>query len=361
MRTSVMARGPWRRLAVTAAVVCVALSSAACGGGSDPGASSVNYASLSVDQLYQKAKSEGEVVLYSALSDDDIATLQAGFSKQYPGIKVTHFQEQGEQSASKLTEEYKAGVYKADVLDTDQNTIYAVGQEGLLAKYDAPVATNVDKSLKQTYFTGYRIQVKPIAYNTKLVSPADAPKDYQDLLDPKWNGKLCQEATDVSVFADRIQQVGQAAGTQYWKTLHSHGLRFISGQTNLVQAIEAGDCPIAVAANVHTVAKDASKGAPIAWVKTEPMYANYDAVGVAVKAPHPYAARLWVNYLLSQEGQQAIADAWRVPANPDVAPKEPELKDRDFKLILAGDDVMKNFSKYNTLWYTSTGRPVVGG
>jgi iron(III) transport system substrate-binding protein len=351
------------RLIAVASIAIVIGGTAACGGPAGAQASKANdkFNGMTLDQLYQGAKKEGAVVLYSALSDDDLKTISAGFDKEYPGIKIEHFQEQGEDSASKMSEEARAGVYKADVLDTDQNTMYAVGQAGLLAKYNAPVATNVDPRLKQTYFTGYRIQVKPISYNTKIISAADAPTGYTDLLDPKYDNKLCAEASEVSVFADMLQQMGQDQGTQFWKTLHQHGLRFVDGQTNLVQSLVSGDCPIAVSANVHTVAKDIAKGAPLAWVKTDPLYANYDGVGVAAKAPHPYAARLWVNYVLSETGQQAIANAYRVPANKSVQPKEPELQNNNYTLVLAGDTVMTNFTKLNNLWYTTTGRPVVGG
>ena len=355
--------GRLKRLVVAASIVGITLTfAAACGtSGGSSADSSVDYNSLSVDQLYQKAKTEGTLTLYSALSDDDLKTITDGFDKTYPGIKVERFQQQGEDSGAKMSEEARAGVYKADVLDADQDVMYAVGQSGLLAKYNAPVATDVNPALKKTYFTGYRLQVKPISWNTSKIPAADAPTGYSDLLDPKYSGKICAEASEVSVFADMLQQMGQAQGVQFWKTLTSHGLRFVDGQTNLVQSLISGDCPIAVSANVHTVAKNISKGAPMAWLKTDPLYANYDGVGVAAKAPHPYAARLWVNYVLSQTGQQAIADAWRVPANKTVQPKEKELQNNNYTLVLAGDDVMTNYAKLNALWYTTTNRPVVGG
>jgi ABC-type Fe3+ transport system substrate-binding protein len=82
---------------------------------------------------------------------------------------------------------------------------------------------------------------------------------------------------------------------------------------------------------------------------------------VAAKAPHPYAARLYANYLISQEGQATVVKAYRVPVNQKVEPKEKELANHDYNAVIAGDDVMKNFTKYNDLYYTSTGRPVVGG
>lgn len=347
------------RLAALLSVAGVCLLVTACSGSTSTSAPDTQkFNGMTVDQLYEGAKQEGTLVLYASDTGQDLIP---GFEQQYPGVKVQYFQQQGEQSASKAAAEARAGVYNVDVIDTEQDTIYALSQTGLLAQNSPPDGADVDAKYKNPYFTGYRVQLKPIAYNTKLIQAGDVPKSLNDLTDPKWANKICAEPTEVSVFADMVQNLGQDQTEQYWKTLTSHGLRFVSGQTNLVQSVVSGDCPVAVAANLHTVAADAAKGAPIGWVKTDPLYGNYGAAGVAAKAPHPYAARLWANYVLSQAGQQAVVNAYRVPSNHLVAPREPELADNKYNAVIAGDEVMKNFSKYNTLYYTTTGRPPTGG
>ena len=364
MITKLINGGRFRRgrapLALMAASA-MAMTLAACGGSSDSGPSTkgVDFDKLTVAQLYAKAKVEGEVAVNSGASDDDMKIIAAGFNKLYPGIKIVHFEQQGEDSAAKLSAEANAGVYKTDLLDTEQNTAYEVAKAGLLAKYTPPAAAKFDARLKQPEFTGYRIQIKAITYNTDKVKGADVPTGYQDLLDPKWKNKVCVEESEVSTFADMLTDLGRDKGLAYWKALNANGLRFVKGQSDLVQAVVAGDCPISVAANVHSTAQQMAKGAPINWVKTDPLYANYGALGIVAKAPHPYAARLWMNYLLSDAGQQSVADDYRIPANSEVQPKEPELKQGTFKMVLAGIDVMKNFTEYNNLFYKTTGRPVV--
>lgn len=357
-------RGFGRRVTALAATAAAAMALVACGSGGENGTSAaesgIDWNSLTVEQLYEGAKKEGKFVLFSGQSSDDLEVLGARFHEQYPGIEIEHFEQVGEDSASKLTAEANAGVHTTDIIDTEQNTIYQLAQLGLLSEYTPPQAAGFDQRLRKPWFTGHRIQIKPITYNTARVSPADAPQTYSDLLDPQWNGKLCAEASEVSVFADMLQDMGRDAGIEYWKQLSANGLRFVSGQTNLVESVISGDCSIAVAANVHNVAKAMADGAPVAWVKTDPLYANYGALGVADRAPHPYAARLWMNYVLSDAGQQSVADDWRIPANPDVQPKEPELAQGTFTMVLAGDEVMENFADYNKLFYETTGRPVVG-
>jgi ABC-type Fe3+ transport system substrate-binding protein len=355
--------GRRRRTAIAlAAAVTMSLGLAACGGSEAKSSSEsgVDFNKLTLDELYAGAKKEGKIVINNGASDEEMKAIAAPFNKLYPGIKIEHYEQQGEDSASKLLAEASAGVYETDLLDTEQNSIYAIAQEGLLAKYSPPVAADFDKRLKTPWFTGHRIQVKVITYNTKKVSAAEAPKSYAELLDPKWKDKLCVEESEVSTFADMIEDMGKDEAVKYWKDLTANGLQFIKGQQNVVESVSAGECLVSVAANVHSVAQQAEKGAPVAWVKTDPMYANFGALGVVDKAPHPYGARLWVNFILSDEGQKSVAADWRIPANADVQPKEPELKQGTFNMVLAGIDVMKNFADYNKLFYETTGRPVIG-
>jgi iron(III) transport system substrate-binding protein len=343
-----------------AVVTAGALALAGCGSssGGSGAASASRYDRVTTDQLYAAAKKEGRLVLYAPDVGGD---MYPGFEKAYPGIKVQYFEEQGEQSASKMASEARAGVYNVDVIDTEQNTIYELAQAKLLAKYNAPGAKDVDAKYKTDYFVGYRVQLKPMSYNTSKVAAADVPKSLSDLTQPKYKGKICAEPTEVSVFADMVQVLGQNATVRYWQTLTKNGLRFVSGQTDLVQAVISGDCPIAVSANLHTVAKNMAKNAPIAWVKSDPLYGNYGAIGVAAQAPHPAAARLYEDYAISQRGQQSVIDAYRVPVNNNVTPKEPQLANHDYTALIAGSKVMTNFTRYNDLYYTATGRPVVGG
>ncbi|MGH3741882.1 MAG: ABC transporter substrate-binding protein [Micromonosporaceae bacterium] len=353
------ARSP---LALVAAMT-LPLALAACSdSGPGPSAESgIDYDSLSVDELYEGAKEEGKVVVNNGASPEEMEVIAEKFHELYPGIEIEHFEQQGEDSAAKLLAEANAGVYETDLLDTEQNSAYAIAQEGLLAEYAPPVAENFDDRLKQPWFTGHRIQIKAITYNTEKVSEADAPDDYQDLLDPKWKGRLCVEESEVSTFADMLQDMGREEGIAYWKDLHeTNEIQFIKGQGAVVESVIAGECHVSVAANVHSTSQAIEEGAPIKWVKTDPLYANFGAVGVVKNAPHPYAARLWVNYLLSDDGQQSVANDWRIPANQEVQPKQPDLQQGTYNMVLAGEEVMKNFSEYNSLFYETTGRPVVG-
>src|SRR5690606_21243336 len=138
----------------------------------------------------------------------------------------------------------QAGVYITDLLDTEQNTAFAISQAGLLAEYSPPTAAAFDEQLKFPYFTGYRVQIKVIAYNTDKVPAADAPTGYQDLLQPKFKDRICIEESEVSTFADSIEAWGEDEALAFWTDLTANGLRFVKGQQNLVQSVVAGECDL---------------------------------------------------------------------------------------------------------------------
>lgn len=309
--------------------------------------------------LIEGAKKEGELNLYSVQSGDDLKKSDPEFQSMYPFLKMNRYREDGEQLGAKLVAEARAGTHIADILDVAQEVMHVVGKAGLLAEYDAPERQAIDAKFKQQFFTNYRIQTKPISYNTRLISKDQAPKGYEELLDPKWKGKLVMEPTDASVFAGTIQLWGEEKALQFWKGVTANGLQFRAGQTQLVQLLAAGEFPVAVAANLHTIEQEKPKGAPMDWVNTKPLFSSTGAVAVTKDAPHPNAGRLWVRYQLSKNGQEAVADTGRVPVNPAVPPKHQRMKDEGYEVLLSGSIILEQYERLNKLFFEVTGRPVV--
>jgi iron(III) transport system substrate-binding protein len=310
-------------------------------------------------QLIEGAKKEGELHLYSVQSGDDLKRSDPEFQQLYPFIKMNRYREDGEVLGAKLMAEARAGTHIADILDVAQEVMFVAAKAGLLAEYEAPERQTIDAKFKHQFFTNYRIQTKPISYNTRLLSKDQAPKGYDELLDQKWKGKLVMEPTDASVFAGTIQLWGEEKALQFWRGVTANGLQFRAGQTQLVQLLAAGEFPVAVAANLHTIEQEKPKGAPLDWVNTKPLFSSTGAVAVTKNAQHPNAARLWVRYQLSKNGQEAVADTGRVPVNPAVPPKHQRLKDEGFDLLLSGNIILDQYERLNKLFFEVTGRPVV--
>jgi iron(III) transport system substrate-binding protein len=159
------------------------------------------------------------------------------------------------------------------------------------------------------------------AYNTQAVKKADLPKKWDDLLDPKWKGKLGIEGKDDDWFATVVQQLGgEPKGVEFFRKLaDSNGISVRKGHTLLNNMVVSGEVPLALTVYNYMPQQAKDKGAPIDWFVIEPAIARSNAVGIAVKAKHPNAALLFYEYLLGPDGQKAMTSIDYVPTNTKVA------------------------------------------
>jgi iron(III) transport system substrate-binding protein len=157
------------------------------------------------------------------------------------------------------------------------------------------------------------------AYNTGAVKKAELPKTYQDLLDPKWKGRLGYEVENIDWFVTVVQSMGEAKGLQFFRDLAStNGISVRKGHTNLTNMVAAGEVPVALTVYNYMPEQLKKKGAPIDWTVLQPAVVRGNAVGVMKNAKNPAAAALFMDYLLG-EGQQAYADLEYLPANTKIA------------------------------------------
>jgi iron(III) transport system substrate-binding protein len=159
------------------------------------------------------------------------------------------------------------------------------------------------------------------AYNTQAVKKADLPKKWDDLLDPKWKGKLGIEGKDDDWFATVVQQLGgEPKGVEFFRKLaDSNGISVRKGHTLLNNMVVSGEVPLALTVYNYMPQQAKDKGAPIDWFVIEPAIARSNAVGIAVKAKHPNASLLFYEYLLGPDGQKAMTSIDYVPTNTKVA------------------------------------------
>ena len=169
-----------------------------------------------------------------------------------------------------------------------------------------------------------------MGYNTKLVPPAEVPKSYADLLAPKWRGKLGIESSNVAWFASVAKAMGDDKGLAYFQNLAATGPQVRSGHTLLTELVVAGEVPIALTVYNQAVDKLKEKGAPIEWKALTPTFGRPNGVSVAKRAEHPHAALLFVDFMLSLEGQRLIQKVNRVPASNKVDSK---LNDFPYEMI----------------------------
>jgi len=268
------------------------------------------------------ARSEREVVWYTAMNTPDSAPLRKRFEGKYPGLNVTILRQTGEKIRTRILTETRAGRFFWDVVSFNSLDMDALEQEGLLAVYASPQARAgfprgaVDPEGR---WAAIYVRQYVIGYNTRLVPRSDAPKSWEDLLQPGWKEKLAMDESDVEWYAAMLDYLGREKGEAFMRALARQNPQLRRGHSLLTQLLVAGDFPLAL---VHAAEVDEARraGAPVDWVRTlDPIVTSTSQVAVSARAPHPNAARLFVDLLLSAEGQALIRDRGRVPARDDLA------------------------------------------
>ncbi|MEZ2127568.1 MULTISPECIES: ABC transporter substrate-binding protein [unclassified Sinorhizobium] len=270
-------------------------------------------------RLEAAAKAEGELMLYTSIAQKDVQPLIEPFEKKY-GIKVTVWRASGDDVLQRTVQEQKAERATVDAIHISAPEMEALHREGVLQKVESPYFADLLPGAipphKEWVSTLLSVWVQ--AYNTDLISQDELPKNYQDLLDPKWKGKLGFELEDIDWFSTVAKTMGEEKGLQYFRDLvRVNGLSIRKGHSLLNNLVVAGEVPMGLTLYNYMPAQAKRDGAPIDWFALEPAIARSNGVGVVKTSPHPNAAALFVDYLLS-EGQKAFVDLGYVPTSTKV-------------------------------------------
>ena len=304
--------------------------------------------------LIEGAKKEGQLVLYTSMTVDQAQKLNDAFKAKYPFLQISMFRAVGERLLTKIMTETQAGRFDFDVVQSAETQAYFLKRRNLLAKYISPEW----KSLQQGFFDadGFwaAIYMMPnvIAYNPRMVKRNEVPVADEDLLNPKWRGKIAMDQTKPEWFAWKVKRMGQEKGLAYMKKLGAQEFRLYSGLTIITGLLAAGEFPLVLNTYVHNAEDAKRKGAPVDWVAQDPVFTKFQPIGVAAKAPHPNAAKLFVDFMLSEEGQKTIASFGRVPTRRGMPTNVQGLEKLNFIVddISAGDDYNKNYEQFRAIF-----------
>ena len=296
-------------------------------------------------ELIEAAKKEGEVVYYTTMTLSQSKKVVDRFQKKYPFIKPDLFRTGGGPLLNKIMTEARGGLHAWDVVVGRGEMLLPLMERKLLASYNSPEAKNIDKDLvdPEGYWRAYYVNPYALGFNTNLVKKADAPKTYEDLLDPKWKGKkISMDDEAFGLLSGLIRAWGKEKAVAYFKKLAAQEPVLMRGNTNRVQLTVAGEYHLIIA-YAPTIQRETSQGAPIDWVPLEPTPVQVNPTMIAANAPHPNAARLFSDFLLSKEGQQLLVGFRRIPVRDDVDPDPPRLF-RGYKRIVEHPEEYKDFS-----------------
>jgi ABC-type Fe3+ transport system substrate-binding protein len=316
--------------------------------------------------LEEAARKEGHVVWYSTLIVNQILRPMAdAFQKKYPGIEMRYSRQTNSDVALKILNEARAHRLQADVFD-GTNSLYPIMEAKLVAEYKPEAAAAYPADIKDSAgrWTAMNLFFLTTGYNTNQVPAADVPKTFADLLDPKWKGKIAWTNDPTpqgppGFIYNILTVMGQDKGMDYLRRFAAQEPVFIpASQRVVLDKVVAGEYPIGVMTFNHHAAISARDGAPVAWIRMEPLLETINLIALLKDAPHPNAARLLVEFILSEDGQKVLAENDYVPANPNdparVADLKPDSGHFTVNLIspdMARDDLPKWTATYWELFW----------
>jgi ABC-type Fe3+ transport system substrate-binding protein len=310
-------------------------------------------------ELIAKAKQEGRVTYYTDLIVDQVVRpLASAFEAKY-GIKVDYARGDSQDNVLKTLNEAKAGRPVADMVSLTTG-MHSLIDAGVTRPYTSPAVTElaaVYRDANGSWVSPYYYVMSP-GINTELVKAADRPKTYEDLLLPKWKGKMVWKPNDTSgapgFIANILTSMGEERGMEYLRKLAGQNIIVVHASARaILDQVIAGEYPMALQIFNHHPVLSAAKGAPVDWVPLSPAAVTLGQVALVKGSPHPHAAELLLNFLISKEGQQIFQKAGYFPTHPDVPAPWPELApggDRFKGNIISPDMIARDLEKWNGLF-----------
>jgi len=265
---------------------------------------------------------------------DDARAIAQGFEAKYPFIKTDIFRLSGEQLINRALTESAAGKTNFDVMIAF--ALQVLQDKGLLQPYASAQAQYYPTGFKdpQNYWVSLYSGYNVIGINTRLVPATEAPKDWSDLLHPRWKGKLAMEDEEYFWYAGMLNYWGEAKGKRYMEALARQDIRWQGEHGVLMDLLSAGEYPIGVVVYPDRIEQMKARGQPVDWVSTsDPILVNLAPTGIAAKTANPNAAKLFLNYAISKEGQTILQKSNRISARSDIAPIVPSMDPKKLRLV----------------------------
>lgn len=340
-----------RRAFNRAVLALLAAPAASCARSQDGAASHrdlyVHEGADRAERVLAGAKQEGVVSIYTSLNTQDSGPLTAAFEAKY-GIRAELWRSSSERVIQRAVSEARAGRFAPDVFETNGPEMEALYREGLLEEFGSPHFADLPEPAfpAHRHWVADRFNFFTIGYNTNLVPPGEVPASYEDLLHPRFAGRIGLEASDWGWFGAMVRHMGEEQGLAYFRRLAAARPQVRSGHTLLGQLLASGEIPLVASLYNHNVERVVVQGAPVRWKALEPTFAQPNAIGLARRAPHPHGALLFADFVLSREGQELLKQRNRVPASRTV---DSHLNDFPFQII-DPTIVLDEDEKWSKLW-----------
>ena len=286
------------------------------------------------------AAASGELTIYSAWDERDISALIAGFNKIYPNVKASAVRSEGGRGAllERFLTEIDSGKTLADVYSTGIPDMSAILQRGEIVSYRSPSESNIDPRFvfKDGLLHSGANLVFMTAYNRTLIQEKEVPRTWEDLLNPKWKGKIAIDQEPNDIVAGFLILMGKEKGESYLRQL-SKNIIIRRGRSLLVELLVAGEFPMTIDVYAHRVAGAIKDGAPLAAAPMPAYFSAPNVDAILKKAPHPDNAKLWIDWFQSPAGQEVVAKRNRGPVGKTEGTPDPTaalLKGREQVVLI---------------------------
>lgn len=362
-----------RHTPMAAVAAGLALALAACGGSPTAGAGASKGGETAAgpskaEQLYEEvgglsgkerrerlvelAKEEGTLDLYTSMTSDVADAVTEAFDDEF-GIDVNLYRAGSETVLQRILQEAGAKYAGNDVVETNATEMFALEKEQLLAEYKGERRDEVPEAGKFKTWTATRFNLFSPSWNTKLVKPGEEPKTWEDMADPKWDGKLAMEVGDYDWYLTLHRYwEKQGKSTEEIDKIFAdmaQGSKVVKGHTVMGELLSAGQYALAASNYTYLVEKVKKKGAPVEYAPlVEPVIARPNGFGLMKTADHPAAAMLFADWML-EEGQKVLLEEGLTPSisqgrDDPLAGKEVIPVDLE-RLVNEGDTWSKKYDE----------------
>ena len=296
------------------------------------------------EQLIAGAKKEGKLVVYASATAPQLQMYFTAFNKRYPFIKTEFFRTGKQKLVSKILFEEQAKQRITDIVHTSVIETSILKKRGALSRYVPMESASYPAQYKdpEGYWTSAYASGTLLGYNSRQVKRADVPKNYDELLNPRWKNLMAIDANKIEWFAMLLKLKGQP----FMEKLAAQNPTLRDGNTLVLQLLSAGEFPVATGVYEYSIDDLKTKGAPVDWFGLEPVITYTVAVSLPSQPPRPFAAKLFIEWLLSKEGQEVVNQYGRVPIRDDVESRYGKIL-KQHKLLMTDIDLGQREAEVN--------------
>lgn len=304
------------------------------------------------ETLIRGAKEEGKLAFYTSTAPEDIQSLLLAFDMRYPFIKAEMVRDKGVAIRERITQEYRSGASPADVIELNDLNLGKLKESGLLCPYVSPEADPYPAELHESegFWIAEQKNFLVMAWNPSLVEEAAIPHDYDGLLDSRLKGKITIEAHDASWMATLMIHWGEKKALDFLRSFGQQVASVRVGHQIIAEQIAAGS--VALSPHIHSNNSEWLKrrNLPIDWRPLEPVVTEFVGAALAAQSPHPHAALLLIDFILSFEGQKIYRQWKRVPCHPSVEADPPYMSSGFHSILFDAQAYLKRESEYEKFW-----------